>query len=87
MALHIRDNRAARLAKQLATRRGTTMTEAVVTALEGALAQEARPLHERIADIARDAGRRGSSKIGGSTRGRRGRAVKKREIDALWGNE
>jgi len=78
MALHIRDNRAARLAKQLAARKGTTMTQAVVTALEGALAQEARPLRERIADIARDAARLGSP--------RRGRAVTKREIDDLWGN-
>ncbi len=79
MALHIRDNRAARLAKQLAVRRGTTMTEAVVTALEGALAQEARPLRERIADIARDAARSGGSQ--------RRRTVKKRQIDALWGHE
>jgi antitoxin VapB len=78
MALHIRDDRAARLARQLAARKGTSMTQAVVTALEGALAQEARPLAERIADIARDAAR-----LGGR---RHGRAVKKREIDELWGN-
>lgn len=78
MPLHIRDNRAARLAKQLATRKGLTMTQAVVTALESALAQEARPLHERIADIAREAARLRS--------GKRGRNVKKREIDDLWGN-
>jgi antitoxin VapB len=78
MALHIRDDRAARLAKQLAERKGVTMTQAVVGALEGALAREIRPLHERIADIARDAGRL-------SNRARR-RAVKKRDIDALWGN-
>lgn len=77
MPLHIRDQRAARLAKQLAVRKGMTMTQAVVTALEGALAQEARPLSERIADIARDALRLG--------RGER-RAVKKRELDDLWGN-
>jgi hypothetical protein len=77
MALHIRDNRAARLARQLATCKGTSMTQAVVTALGGALAQEARPLGERIADIARD-----GAALGGR---RRGRAVKKREIDALWG--
>ena len=79
MALHIRDDRAARLARQLASRRGTTMTKAVVTALEGALAQEARPLRERIAAIARDGARLG--------RPRRGRAAKKHEIDDLWGNE
>jgi antitoxin VapB len=78
MPLHIRDNRAARLAKQLAVRKGLTMTQAVVTALEFALAQEARPLHERIADIARDASRLGH--------GKRGRTVKKRVVDDLWGN-
>lgn len=78
MALHIRDNRAASLAKRLAARRGITMTQAVVTALESALAQEARPLSERIADIARDAAR--------LRRGKGGRTVNKREIDDLWGN-
>ena len=78
MPLHIRDARAARLAKQLATRKGMTMTQAVVTALEGALAQESCPLHQRIADIARDAAR-----LGGRASGR---PVKKREIDDLWGN-
>jgi len=78
MALHIRDDRAARLARQLAERKGVTMTQAVVSALEGALAREVRPLRERIADIARDAGRL-------SNRARR-RGVKKQDIDALWGN-
>jgi hypothetical protein len=78
MALHVRDERAARLARQLAARKGTTMTEAVVTALERALAQEARPLPQRIADIAGDAARLGDA--------RRSRTVKKREIDDLWGN-
>lgn len=78
MALHIRDDRAARLAKQLAERKGVTMTQAVVSALEGALAREIRPLHERIAGIAREAGRLGNSA--------RRRAVKKRDIDAFWGN-
>jgi len=78
MTLHIRDQRAARLAKQLATRKGVTMTQAVVTALESALARETRPLHQRIADIADDAARlRGN---------RRGRTVSKSEIDKLWGN-
>jgi len=78
MPLHIRDERAAKLAKQLASRKGITMTEAVVTALEQALAQDARPLRERIADIARDAARLANPK--------RARAVTKREIDDLWGN-
>jgi antitoxin VapB len=79
MALHIRDNRAGRLAKQLATRKGITMTRAVVEALEGALAREERPLRERIADIANELDRLGNRA--------RGRAVSKREIDELWGNK
>jgi antitoxin VapB len=79
MALHIRDDRAATLARRLAKRRGTTMTRAVVEALEGALAREERPLRERIADIAREAERLGNRK--------RGRVVTKQEIDELWGNE
>ncbi len=46
-----------RLARKLAARKGITITQAVITALETALAQEVRPLRERIADIARDAAR------------------------------
>lgn len=79
MALHIRDERAARLAKKLAARRHTTMTEAVIDALEGALAREARPLRERVAEIAGEAARLGSRA--------RGRALTRQEIDELWGNE
>lgn len=79
MALHIRDDRAARLARQLASRKGTTMTRAVVEALEGALAREERPLAERLAEIAREVKRLGNPK--------RGRPVTKREVDALWGDE
>lgn len=79
MALHIRDERAATLAKKLAARMGTTMTQAVVEALEGALAREERPLAERIAEIARDAARMGDRA--------RGRVVTKEEIDKLWGHE
>lgn len=40
MALHIRDERAATLARRLAKRRGTTMTRAVVEALQSALERE-----------------------------------------------
>ena len=79
MALHIRDDRALKLAKKLAARRGTTMTRAVVEALEGALAREERPLRERLAEIADDIKRLGDPK--------RGRAVTKQEIDELWGHE
>lgn len=79
MALHIRDDRAATLARRLAKRRGTTMTRAVVEALEGALAREERPLAERFAEIADELKRLGDPK--------RGRPVTKQEIDELWGNE
>jgi len=79
MALHIRDQRAAKLARRLAARKGTTMTQAVVTALEGALAREERPLAERLDEIAREAERLGNRV--------RGRTPTKQEIDELWGNE
>jgi hypothetical protein len=55
------------------------MTQAVVEALEGALAREERPLAERIAEIARDAARMGDRA--------HGRVVTKEEMDKLWGHE
>ena len=79
MALHIRDSRADKLARRLAKRRGTTMTQAVIQALEGALARDERPLRDRIADIAREAERLGDRA--------HGRTPTKQEIDELWGNE
>ncbi len=79
MALHIRDERALKLAKKLAARRGTTMTQAVIEALQGALARERRPLAERLDEIAREAERLGDRA--------RGRTPTKQEIDELWGNE
>ena len=79
MALHIRDERAATLARRLAKRKGITMTDAVIEALEGALAREERPLRERIADIANELERIGNRA--------RGRVPTKQEIDELWGNE
>lgn len=78
MALHVRDERAARLARELAGRRGVTMTQAVVEALEGALARDARPLPERLSEIARDAARLGDPA--------HARPVDEREVDDLWGN-
>ena len=78
MALHVRDERAAQLARELASRRGVTMTRAVVEALEGALAREVRPLPERLNEIAREAARLGDPA--------RARTVDEREVDDLWGN-
>ncbi|MBV1702886.1 MAG: type II toxin-antitoxin system VapB family antitoxin [Hyphomicrobiales bacterium] len=79
MSLSIRDPRATILARELAARRGTNMTEAIVTALESALrADKARkPLVERIAAISREL--RGKAQPGG-------RDVSRDEIDALWGH-
>ncbi len=78
MALHIRDDLAATLARRLAGRRGVTMTEAVIGALESALLREDRPLRERLADIAADARRLADP--------RRQRPLTKRDSDALWGS-
>jgi antitoxin VapB len=78
VALHIRDDRAAKLARELADRRGVSMTQAVIEALQGALARDARPLPERLHEIAREAERLGDSV--------RGRKPQEQEIDDLWGN-
>jgi hypothetical protein len=78
MALHIRDDRAAKLARRLADRTGTSMTEAVILALEAALARGERPLSERLAEIAADAKRLADP--------RRQRLANKRDVDALWGH-
>lgn len=48
MALNIEDAHVHDLARQLAERRGTTLTAAVLAALEEALAREARPDGERV---------------------------------------
>jgi antitoxin VapB len=77
MALNIRDDRAAKLARRLAERRGISMTEAVIEALETALLRGERPFPERLAEIAADAKRLGDP--------RRRRPLTTQEIDALWG--
>lgn len=79
MTLHIRDDKAAELARQLAKRKGVTETEAIVQALEAALAQDSRPLSERIREIAEEAQRLGDKS--------KGRPVTKEEIDDLWGHD
>jgi hypothetical protein len=78
MALHIRDERAAKLARRLADRNGISMTAAVIAALEAALARGERPLPERLAEIAADARRLADP--------RRQRAAGKRDADTLWGH-
>ncbi len=78
MALHRRGERAAKLARRLADRRGISMTEAVIEALETALARGERSLPDRVAEIAADAKRLADP--------RRQRTASKREVDSLWGN-
>lgn len=76
--LSIRDPRAAELAKLLATQRKSTMTEAIIVALENELKRERekRPLPERLAELAQKA-----QALAGSA----GRNVPKEEIDEMWG--
>lgn len=78
MPLSIRDPRAAELARDLAKRRGTTMTQAIISALEAEIAreQETKPLAQQLLDIAAEL-RAGA--------GPNGRRMTKNEIDALWG--
>ncbi len=82
MPLNIRDPRAAELAKELAERRGTTMTTAIVQALEGELRREreATPLAQRLAALADKtlamAGPRATRK-----------RLTKAERNALWGDD
>lgn len=78
MPLNIRDPRASELARTLAARRGTNMTEAIISALEDALRGERAkmPLSKRASRIA-----------SGLTKAARGksRKVTKVEIDEMWG--
>ena len=78
MALHIRGDKAATLARRLAERTGTSMTDAVIRALEAALARGEQPLSERLAEIAADAKKLADP--------RRARTGSKRDVDALWGH-
>lgn len=78
MSLSIRDPRVRDLARDLAVRRKSTMTEAIVAALEAELAREreTRPLRDRLADIALKA--KAMARPGG-------REMSKDDIDALSG--
>ncbi len=79
MPISIRDPRAEILARELASRRGTNMTEAIVAALETAIAADrARvPLADRVAEIVDDL--RAKARPGG-------RDMSRDEIDAMWGH-
>lgn len=79
MSISIRDPKAEILAKELAARRGTNMTQAIISALEEAIAADrARvPLSRRVAAITEEL----------KTKARPGgRDMSRDEIDAMWGN-
>jgi len=81
MPLHIRDPRAAALARRLSAARKQTMTEAVIAALKNELRREneARPLAERLDAIARRLGEAGDPE--------RGHTPSKDELADLWGQD
>lgn len=77
MPLNIRDPRAAELARELAIKRGTTMTQAIINALEAELEREraAKPLSERLLALAANFK---------ANAGPNGKTMTKDDIDALW---
>ena len=77
MHLQIRDPRAHELARRLAEKRGTNLTDAVIAALEAQLQREQRPLADRLGELA------GSLKAKAGTGGRE---MTKDEIDEMWGH-
>ncbi len=79
MNLQIRHPRAHELARELAKKRGTSITDAVIGALEAQLQREreAIPLADRLASIIAEL----HAKSGG-----KGRELTKDEIDEMWGN-
>lgn len=80
MNLQIRDPRAHDLARTIAEARRTSMTDAVITALEAEVnrIRRAEPLAARLARISEDLA--GLRRAGG-------RDLTKDEIDALWGHD
>lgn len=77
MNLQIRDPRARKLARRVAERDGTSMTAAVVKALEAEAARPRETLVESIERIQEELLR--ISRPGG-------RALAKEEIDEMWGH-
>ena len=82
MALSIRKPRVEELARELAAKRKTTMTDVIEKALEKEAKAEAetdrRPLYEKVKEIADRLKRKG--KPGGHV-------MTKEEIDRMWGHE
>jgi len=79
MPLNIRDPRASELARDLAQRRGTSMTTAIISALENELTREKAkpPLAQRVRQI--------SNQLMAGAAGKR-RNLTKSEIDEMWGH-
>lgn len=80
MNLQIRDPRAHELARKLADKRGVSMTEAVIEALEAQLGHDGlkqKPLAERLSEIAE----RLKAQAGPD-----GRNMTKNEVDEMWGH-
>jgi antitoxin VapB len=77
MALSIRDPRAAELARKLAFKQGTTMTTAIIKALENQLARDNQELSvsEKLSALSKRA-----LAMAGPNR----REMTKEEIDDLW---
>jgi len=77
--ISIRDPRAAQLARLLASRRHTTMTAAIIDALENELRREQRktPLRDRLGEIARE------TRAGGASGPRHEPGRDRRHVDAL----
>lgn len=78
-SLSIRDPRVRELARELASRRGANMTQAILGALEDALAADKTqvPLADRLALIATSLAAKGQPG---------GRDLTKDERDAMWGH-
>jgi antitoxin VapB len=78
MPISIRDPKAAELARKLAKKRGTTMTQAIISALEESLRhdREKVPLEDRFMTTVQDFNARNPD-----VRPK----MKKSEIDTLWG--
>jgi len=78
MTMSIRDPQAAELARLLASKRNTTMTQAIIIALQNELRREAEKesLESRLDRIL-------EKHVGGRPLGR---DMTKDEIDAMWGH-
>ncbi|MBV9738459.1 MAG: type II toxin-antitoxin system VapB family antitoxin [Hyphomicrobiales bacterium] len=77
--LYIRDERARKLARNLAAKRKVTMTDAVIMTLEAELRRtnEEEPLARRVARIADDLAHHA---------GPNRQKMSKADIDAMWGD-